>query len=196
MQQQLANAGVQVHLSRNNDNALGPCVDQRAEMANSLRPNCVVSIHTDGGPAGGHEFHVNYSAHAAQPGAGRAVGAIRADHARQDGRRGADTGDLHRQQRPVRPGRPAGPHLAQYPLDPGRVRQHEGPQEGAMATMQGWQTYANATSARASPRSSRPAGAQRSASATPVTPGRCASSRWLPSATFTMRIPPERSSLT
>ena len=53
MQQQLANAGVQVHLSRNNDNALGPCVDQRAEMANSLRPNAVVSVHADGGPAGG-----------------------------------------------------------------------------------------------------------------------------------------------
>ena len=51
MQQQLANAGVQVHLSRNNDNALGPCVDQRAEMANSLRPNCVVSVHADGGIA-------------------------------------------------------------------------------------------------------------------------------------------------
>ena len=62
MQQQLANAGVQVHLSRNNDNALGPCVDQRAEMANSLRPNAVVSVHADGGPAGGHGFHVNYSA--------------------------------------------------------------------------------------------------------------------------------------
>jgi len=53
--------GVRTALSRNNDNALGPCVDQRAEMANAMRPNAVVSLHGDGGPASGRGFHVNYS---------------------------------------------------------------------------------------------------------------------------------------
>lgn len=62
IRQELINAGVQVGLSRNNDNALAACVDQRAAMANALHPNAVVSIHADGGPPGGHGFHVNYSA--------------------------------------------------------------------------------------------------------------------------------------
>ncbi len=47
--------------SRGNDNALGPCVDQRAAMANALHPDAIVSIHADGGPPEGRGFHVNYS---------------------------------------------------------------------------------------------------------------------------------------
>lgn len=54
--------GVRTALSRGNDNALGPCVDERANMANALHPNAVVSLHADGGPASGRGFHVNYSA--------------------------------------------------------------------------------------------------------------------------------------
>jgi N-acetylmuramoyl-L-alanine amidase len=54
--------GARTAMSRGNDNALGPCVDERAAMANALHPNAVVSIHADGGPAGGRGFHVNYSA--------------------------------------------------------------------------------------------------------------------------------------
>ena len=54
--------GVRTVLSRNNDTGLGPCVDARAEMANSLRPNAILSIHADGGPPSGRGFHVNYSA--------------------------------------------------------------------------------------------------------------------------------------
>jgi N-acetylmuramoyl-L-alanine amidase len=54
--------GVRTAMSRNNDTGLGPCVDARAEMANSLRPNAVLSIHADGGPPSGRGFHVNYSA--------------------------------------------------------------------------------------------------------------------------------------
>jgi N-acetylmuramoyl-L-alanine amidase len=53
--------GVRTAMSRGNDNALGPCVDQRAAMANALSPDAVVSIHADGGPPGGRGFHVNYS---------------------------------------------------------------------------------------------------------------------------------------
>lgn len=62
IREQLTQLGVRTAMSRGNDNALGPCVDQRAAMANALRPDAVVSIHADGGPASGHGFHVNYSA--------------------------------------------------------------------------------------------------------------------------------------
>jgi N-acetylmuramoyl-L-alanine amidase len=54
--------GVRTAMSRDNDTGLGPCVDARANMANALHPNAVVSIHADGGPASGRGFHVNYSA--------------------------------------------------------------------------------------------------------------------------------------
>ncbi len=54
--------GVRTALSRGNDTGLGPCVDERANMANSLRPNAVVSLHADGGPPSGRGFHVCYSA--------------------------------------------------------------------------------------------------------------------------------------
>lgn len=53
--------GVRTVLSRDNDDALGPCVDQRAAAANAARPDAIVSIHADGGPPSGHGFHVNYS---------------------------------------------------------------------------------------------------------------------------------------
>ena len=61
IQAQLAQLGVRTAISRGDDNALGPCVDQRAAMANALRPDAVVSIHADGGPPDGRGFHVNYS---------------------------------------------------------------------------------------------------------------------------------------
>lgn len=54
--------GVRTALSRGNDTALGPCIDERANVANSLRPNAILSIHADGGPPSGRGFHVNYSA--------------------------------------------------------------------------------------------------------------------------------------
>src|SRR6201994_4481370 len=54
--------GVRTALSRANDNGLGPCVDERANAANALHPNAVLSIHADGGPPSGRGFHVNYSA--------------------------------------------------------------------------------------------------------------------------------------
>lgn len=61
IRQALDQLGVRTAMSRGNDNALGPCVDERAAMANALNPDAVVSIHADGGPPGGHGFHVNYS---------------------------------------------------------------------------------------------------------------------------------------
>lgn len=53
--------GVRTELSRDNDNTLGPCIDQRAAAANAMHPDAIVSIHADGGPASGRGFHVNYS---------------------------------------------------------------------------------------------------------------------------------------
>jgi N-acetylmuramoyl-L-alanine amidase len=61
IRQELTALGVRTAMSRGNDTALGPCVDERAAMANALRPNAVVSIHGDGGPATGRGFHVLYS---------------------------------------------------------------------------------------------------------------------------------------
>ncbi len=53
--------GVRTQLSRDSDNGVGPCVDQRAALANAMHPDAIVSIHADGGPASGSGFHVNYS---------------------------------------------------------------------------------------------------------------------------------------
>jgi N-acetylmuramoyl-L-alanine amidase len=53
--------GVRTQLSRDNDSSAGPCVDQRAALANAMRPDAIVSIHADGGPPSGQGFHVNYS---------------------------------------------------------------------------------------------------------------------------------------
>jgi N-acetylmuramoyl-L-alanine amidase len=53
--------GVHTQLSRDNDNALGPCIDQRAAAANAMHPDAIISIHADGGPPAGKGFHVNYS---------------------------------------------------------------------------------------------------------------------------------------
>jgi N-acetylmuramoyl-L-alanine amidase len=61
IREELTQLGVRTAMSRGNDNALGPCVDQRAAMANALRPDAIVSIHADGGPPDGRGFHVNYS---------------------------------------------------------------------------------------------------------------------------------------
>lgn len=57
----LAVQGVQTQMSRSSDSGTGPCVDQRAAAANAMQPDAIVSIHADGGPAGGQGFHVIYS---------------------------------------------------------------------------------------------------------------------------------------
>jgi len=57
----LSQMGIRTQLSRDSDNGVGPCVDERAALANAMRPNAIVSIHADGGPTSGSGFHVNYS---------------------------------------------------------------------------------------------------------------------------------------
>jgi N-acetylmuramoyl-L-alanine amidase len=61
IRQQLMKLGVGTAMSRGNDDAVGPCVDERAAMANALAPNAVLSIHADGGPSTGRGFHILYS---------------------------------------------------------------------------------------------------------------------------------------
>jgi N-acetylmuramoyl-L-alanine amidase len=59
----LAAQGVQVVLTRQDDNGIGPCVDQRAAIGNQSGATAVVSIHADGSTdPGAHGFHVAYSA--------------------------------------------------------------------------------------------------------------------------------------
>ncbi|MDH6196507.1 N-acetylmuramoyl-L-alanine amidase [Mycobacterium frederiksbergense] len=53
--------GVRTAMTRGDDTSVGPCVDERAAMANAVHPNAIVSIHADGGPANGRGFHVLYS---------------------------------------------------------------------------------------------------------------------------------------
>jgi N-acetylmuramoyl-L-alanine amidase len=84
----LSQLGVRTAMSRGNDNALGPCVDERAAMANELHPNAIVSIHADGGPASGRGFHVNYSSpplNAAQSGPSMQLARIMRDQLQANG---------------------------------------------------------------------------------------------------------------
>jgi N-acetylmuramoyl-L-alanine amidase len=57
----LEQQGVRTTMTRDSDNGVGPCVDQRAALANAAKPDAIISIHADGGPPSGHGFHVNYS---------------------------------------------------------------------------------------------------------------------------------------
>ncbi len=79
--------GVQVVLTRPDDAGVGPCVNDRATIANRARAAAMVSIHADGALPSGHGFHVSYSnpplnSNQGQPSAALAqtlVRALRAD---------------------------------------------------------------------------------------------------------------------
>ena len=51
-------AGARVVLTRVDSSGVGPCIDQRAAIGNAAGANAAISIHADGGPAGGYGFHV------------------------------------------------------------------------------------------------------------------------------------------
>ncbi len=61
IRQELTQLGVRTAMSRGDDTGVAACVDERAAMATALKPDAIVSIHADGGPATGRGFHVNYS---------------------------------------------------------------------------------------------------------------------------------------
>ncbi|MFC4565652.1 N-acetylmuramoyl-L-alanine amidase [Nocardiopsis mangrovi] len=50
--------GATVVLTRDDDDGVGPCIDERAEIGNEADADAAISIHADGGPAGGRGFHV------------------------------------------------------------------------------------------------------------------------------------------
>ena len=51
-------AGARVVLTRSDDAGVGPCITRRMPRANRIGADVAVSIHGDGGPAGGRGFHV------------------------------------------------------------------------------------------------------------------------------------------
>jgi N-acetylmuramoyl-L-alanine amidase len=51
-------AGVSVVLTRPDDTGVGPCVDQRGELAGTIGAAAFLSIHGDGAAPGGRGFHV------------------------------------------------------------------------------------------------------------------------------------------
>lgn len=59
----LAERGIRVVLTRNDDDGVGPCVNRRAEIGNENAADAVVSIHADGhADASATGFHIAYSA--------------------------------------------------------------------------------------------------------------------------------------
>jgi N-acetylmuramoyl-L-alanine amidase len=56
----LQSSGANVVLTRSDDNGWGPCITERAAIGNRAGADAAISIHADGGPAGGRGFHVIY----------------------------------------------------------------------------------------------------------------------------------------
>jgi N-acetylmuramoyl-L-alanine amidase len=54
--------GARVVMTRPDDAGVGPCVNDRAAVANRAGAALLVSIHADGAARAGHGFHVSYSA--------------------------------------------------------------------------------------------------------------------------------------
>jgi N-acetylmuramoyl-L-alanine amidase len=60
----LRHRGAHVVLTRKTNNGVGPCIDERAAVGNRAHADAAISIHADGGPAGGRGFEVIYKPHA------------------------------------------------------------------------------------------------------------------------------------
>jgi N-acetylmuramoyl-L-alanine amidase len=54
----LQSAGAHVVMTRTTNDGWGPCIDERAAIGNRAHADAAISIHADGGPAGGRGFHV------------------------------------------------------------------------------------------------------------------------------------------
>jgi N-acetylmuramoyl-L-alanine amidase len=54
----LESLGARVVLTRDADAGWGPCIDQRASVANAAGADLLLSLHADGAAADGHGFHV------------------------------------------------------------------------------------------------------------------------------------------
>ncbi|MBD0329758.1 MAG: N-acetylmuramoyl-L-alanine amidase [Thermoleophilia bacterium] len=58
----LRRRGARVILTRTRNDGWGPCIDERAAIANRARADAAISIHADGAAAAGRGFHVIYPA--------------------------------------------------------------------------------------------------------------------------------------
>ncbi|MDA2814577.1 N-acetylmuramoyl-L-alanine amidase [Nocardiopsis sp. RSe5-2] len=58
MRDELEERGAEVVLTREDDDGVGPCIDERAEIGNEAGADAAVSVHADGGPESGRGFHV------------------------------------------------------------------------------------------------------------------------------------------
>jgi N-acetylmuramoyl-L-alanine amidase len=58
LQRRLQRLGARVVMTRTTNDGVGPCVDARAAIGNRAHADLALSIHADGGPPGGHGFHV------------------------------------------------------------------------------------------------------------------------------------------
>jgi N-acetylmuramoyl-L-alanine amidase len=58
LQRRLRRLGARVVMTRTTNGGVGPCVNERAAIANRAHADLAVSIHADGGPPGGRGFHV------------------------------------------------------------------------------------------------------------------------------------------
>jgi N-acetylmuramoyl-L-alanine amidase len=54
----LERAGAKVVMTRPNDAGVGPCVNERAAIANKAHANAAIAIHADGAAPSGYGFHV------------------------------------------------------------------------------------------------------------------------------------------
>ncbi|WP_017593203.1 N-acetylmuramoyl-L-alanine amidase [Nocardiopsis potens] len=50
--------GAEVVMTRADDDGVGPCVNERAEIGNEAGADAAISVHADGGPESGSGFHV------------------------------------------------------------------------------------------------------------------------------------------
>ncbi|WP_084609327.1 N-acetylmuramoyl-L-alanine amidase [Thermocrispum agreste] len=57
----LRQQGIEVVMTRQSDDGVGPCVDRRADIGNRTRADAVVSIHADGAEGTARGFHIAYS---------------------------------------------------------------------------------------------------------------------------------------
>jgi N-acetylmuramoyl-L-alanine amidase len=142
---ELTALGVRTAMSRGDDTGVGPCVDERAAMANALHPDAIVSIHADGGPPTGRGFHVNYSApplNAAQAGPSVQLAEIIRDQLVASGIPAANyIGTSGLEPRSDL----AGLNLAQYPSVLVELGNMKNPADSAlMVTPDGQQKYADA----------------------------------------------------
>ena len=100
----LENQGVVVVMTRDSDDGVGPCVNERAAIGNDNNAAAVVSIHGDGAASGDRGF---YAMTAQRDPAGSDMAALSMDLAsrgpRPTGRRRAQPEQLRRQRRAVDP---------------------------------------------------------------------------------------------